>query len=88
MTGGGAEEPDLRTRSAEGEGPGVPVVAPAVTTSTKEGEAASKVPMMSWVSLAMLLLVYVSNQWTRSLVYCECVIWYLPGIIVILCTCG
>ncbi|CAM9870673.1 unnamed protein product, partial [Laminaria digitata] len=25
--------------------------------------------MVSWVSLAMLLLVYVSNQWTRSLVY-------------------
>lgn len=31
----------------------------------------SKVPLVSWVSLAMLLLVYVSNQWTRSLVYCE-----------------
>lgn len=30
------------------------------------------VPWVSWVSLAMLLLVYISNQWTRSLVYCEC----------------
>ena len=37
------------------------------------GGAAEKedVPWVSWVSLAMLLLVYISNQWTRSLVYCE-----------------
>ena len=70
MTGGGGEEADLR-RSAGGEGQGAPL-APAATTGAEEGEAASKVPMVSWVSLAMLLLVYVSNQWTRSLVYCEC----------------
>lgn len=25
----------------------------------------------AWISLAMLLLVYISNQWSRSLVYCE-----------------
>ncbi|CAM9703847.1 unnamed protein product, partial [Choristocarpus tenellus] len=27
------------------------------------------VPLSTWVSLAMLLLVYVSNQWSRNLVY-------------------
>lgn len=37
-----------------------------------EGGDKVMVPWVSWVSLAMLLLVYVSNQWTRSLVYCEC----------------
>ena len=70
MTRGGGEEPDLR-RSPEGETPGVPLTATAVTTSMEKEEVASKVPMVSWVSLAMLLLVYVSNQWTRSLIYCE-----------------
>ena len=30
------------------------------------------VPLISWLSLVMLLLVYISNQWSRSLVYCEC----------------
>ncbi|CAM9915556.1 unnamed protein product [Ectocarpus fasciculatus] len=34
-----------------------------------EGDGKVKVPWVSWVSLAMLLLVYISNQWTRSLVY-------------------
>ncbi|CAB1106720.1 unnamed protein product [Ectocarpus sp. CCAP 1310/34] len=34
-----------------------------------EGDSKVKVPWVSWVSLAMLLLVYISNQWTRSLVY-------------------
>lgn len=39
----------------------------------QEGAAVESPPVMkgAWVSLAMLLLVYVSNQWTRSLVYCE-----------------
>lgn len=36
-----------------------------------EGDSKVNVPWVSWVSLAMLLLVYISNQWTRSLVYCE-----------------
>ncbi|CAM9252164.1 unnamed protein product [Ascophyllum nodosum] len=27
------------------------------------------VPLISWLSLVMLLLVYISNQWSRSLVY-------------------
>ncbi|CAN0198680.1 unnamed protein product [Ectocarpus sp. 4 AP-2014] len=34
-----------------------------------ERDSKVKVPWVSWVSLAMLLLVYISNQWTRSLVY-------------------
>lgn len=38
-----------------------------------ESDGEGNVPWVSWVSLAMLLLVYISNQWTRSLVYCECV---------------
>lgn len=46
-------------------------LAAAAATEDDKEKGNVKVPMVSWVSLAMLLLVYVSNQWTRSLVYCE-----------------
>ncbi len=55
---------------------GKPATAAAGGDAARTGEAEGDnnkdtVPWVSWVSLAMLLLVYVSNQWTRSLVYCE-----------------
>lgn len=64
MTGDASDDDDesalrrLREEGEEEEGP-------------EDKKAAVSVPVVSWVSLAMLLLVYVSNQWTRSLVYCE-----------------
>lgn len=44
----------------------------AKSTEGDEGRGADGTPFVSWLSLAMLLLVYVSNQWSRSLVYCKC----------------
>lgn len=44
---------------------------PAGDVGGEGAKAVTPVPTGSWTSLAMLLLVYVSNQWTRSLVYCE-----------------
>lgn len=64
MSGGGTDgEP--ATAKAGGD---------AGTVEAADGDAKKvEVPWVSWVSLAMLLLVYISNQWTRSLVYCESV---------------
>lgn len=36
-----------------------------------EAKSPPSVPRRAWLSLAMLLLVYISNQWSRSLIYCE-----------------
>lgn len=40
-------------------------------TDGDKGRGADGAPFVSWLSLAMLLLVYISNQWSRSLVYCK-----------------
>lgn len=59
VTGKGAEKDVLM----EGEG--------AKRTDGDEGRGVDGAPFVSWLSLAMLLLVYISNQWSRSLVYCK-----------------
>lgn len=64
--GGPAEAEDAAVTAAAVSGGG------GETKGAAEGDNKVKVPWVSWVSLVMLLLVYVSNQWTRSLVYCEC----------------
>lgn len=58
--------------SGGGTGEGSKAAGGGKTKEAAEGdEKKDIVPWVSWVSLAMLLLVYISNQWTRSLVYCE-----------------
>ncbi|CAN0270584.1 unnamed protein product [Pylaiella littoralis] len=61
--GGPAEAEDAAVTAAAVSGGG------GETKGAAEGDNKVKVPWVSWVSLVMLLLVYVSNQWTRSLVY-------------------